>query len=60
MDIVVKIAKKGNKSNKNRKYGRNKVKCAAYKAAGRREKNKARKMAKRVRKLEKSRLRKAV
>lgn len=33
-------------SKKNRKFGRNKVKCAVYKATGRREKNKARKQKK--------------
>lgn len=34
--------KKGGK--KNRKFSRNKISCAAYRAAGRREKNKVRKL----------------
>jgi len=38
-----------------RAYGRNKVKCARYRAQGRREKNKARRMAKRARWIEKRR-----
>lgn len=33
---------------KNKKHGRNKVQCAAYKARGQREKNKAKKMAKHI------------
>lgn len=51
MDVVVKVAKKSHRGNKNRKYGRNKVKCARYRAEGRREKNKARKARKRERRL---------
>lgn len=38
-----KVRKKGKK---NRKFGRNTVKCARYRAEGRREKNKARRAAK--------------
>lgn len=45
------IARK--KGKKNRKYGRNLIKCARYRAEGRREKNKARKAVKRQRKIEK-------
>ena len=41
--------RKGGK--KNRKWNRNRVKCAAYRAAGRREANKARRAAKRERRL---------
>lgn len=33
-------------THKNRKYGRNKAKCAKYRAEGRREKNKAKRIAK--------------
>lgn len=52
--IIIKASKnKGGKGS--RKIGRNKVKCAFYKARGQREKNKARK----ARKAAKIRLRKA-
>lgn len=40
-----------------RKYGRNLTKCAQYRAEGRREKNKRRRMEKRERKLAKNRAR---
>jgi len=40
---------KAKASSKNRKWGRNRVKCARYRAEGRREKNKARKAARRIR-----------
>ena len=43
--------KQGRKSGGDKKHGRNKVKCARYRAEGRREKNKARRKAKRDRKL---------
>lgn len=39
------MAKK-DKAGKNRKYGRNKVKCERYRALGIRERNKARRIAK--------------
>lgn len=39
---------KSDKKNKNKKYGRNRVKCARYRAEGRREKNKARKAVQRI------------
>lgn len=43
--------KEGGKGTK--KYGRNKVKCAKYRAEGRREKNKARRQRKHLKKVEK-------
>lgn len=42
---------KKDKKNKNKKYGRNLKKCARYKQEGRREKNKARKAARRLKNL---------
>ena len=45
-NIVTKTTKKAKGGKKNRKYGRNLVKCAQYRSEGRREKNKARKLAK--------------
>jgi len=47
--------KGGRKSGGDKKHGRNRVKCARYRLEGRREKNKARKLAKYERKM--SRLR---
>lgn len=44
---------------KNRKYGRNKAKCAAYRTAGIREKNKAKKAARIARRLNKSKAEKS-
>lgn len=41
------------KGKKNRKFGRNKIKCARYRAEGRREKNKESKAQKRARRIEK-------
>lgn len=43
-----------NGGKKNRKWGRNKVKCANYRASGRRELNKARKAATLARRLAKA------
>jgi hypothetical protein len=52
----------GTKSSKqkggNKKHGRNKVKCARYRKEGRREKNKARRIARHERCLEKARQKK--
>ena len=51
--------KKGQKSSKksgNKKHGRNKARCAQYRAEGRREKNKARK-ARKIQKLMAKKLR---
>lgn len=50
--VVLTSKKKGRKQTGKgtKKYGRNKVKCAKYRAEGRREKNKARK-AKKLQKL---------
>jgi len=45
------------KSGGDKKHGRNKVKCALYRAEGRREKNKERRIAKEARRQEKLRLR---
>ena len=45
------------KSGGDKKHGRNKVKCARYRAEGRREKNKARRIAKEARRQERLRLR---
>ena len=45
-NIVLKTAKKKKEGKKNRKYGWNIAKCAQYRSEGRREKNKARKLAK--------------
>lgn len=45
--IVTQRGKNTRKGKKNRKHGRNEVKCARYRKEGRREKNKARKAAKR-------------
>lgn len=41
---------KAKPTHKGRKIGRNKVKCARYRAEGRRERNQARRLAKRQRK----------
>jgi hypothetical protein len=38
------VSKKRDKHNKNRKYGRNKKWCASYRAACRRERNRARRI----------------
>jgi len=51
--------KTGSKSGGAKKYGRNLEKCARYRAAGRREINKARKQKKIARMLEKKAARKA-
>jgi len=52
-------AKKGKKSSQkkggDKKHGRNKAKCALYRAQGRRDKNKARKQRKIAKMLEKKR-----
>lgn len=62
MDQVV--VKKANKKSRSgggaRKIGRDKVKCARYRTEGRREKNKARRIAKQKRFEEKKRLKRAV
>jgi hypothetical protein len=50
-------ARKGGK--KNRKWGRNKVKCERYRREGRREKNKARKAARHEKRVLRKALRKA-
>ncbi len=48
-DVVIKSVKKGGrKSGGSKKYGRNEKKCAKYRAQGRREKNRARKLAKNI------------
>jgi hypothetical protein len=47
----LKKSKKAKGSKKGRKIGRNKVKCERYRLEGRREKNKARKAAKRSKKM---------
>ena len=41
--------RQSNRSKKGRKIGRNKVKCAAYRASGRRERNKARRLRRHLR-----------
>ena len=45
MDIGIPKRSKKQGGKKARKYGRNRKKCEAYRAAGRREKNKARRIA---------------
>jgi hypothetical protein len=49
--------RKRKKSGGSKKHGRNLVKCAKYRAEGRREKNKARRIAKEARRQERLRLR---
>jgi hypothetical protein len=44
--VVREVKTSKRKGKKHRKYGRNRVKCAAYRAAGRREKNKQRRIEK--------------
>jgi hypothetical protein len=57
-DIYVpKPTQKKRKSGGNKKHGRNKVKCALYRAEGKREKNKERRIAKEARRQERLRLR---
>ena len=56
---MAKAKKTGKKSGGAKKYGRNLEKCARYRAAGRREFNKARKARKIARMLEKKAARKA-
>ena len=48
-EILLKPKKGGRKGSGSKKHGRNKVKCAKYRAEGRREKNKVRKMKKQAR-----------
>lgn len=60
---VVVPSKKGQarkKGKKNRKWGRNKLKCAAYRAAGKRELHKATRAAKRARRLARAKANKEV
>jgi hypothetical protein len=52
--MAVRTAKRQGKGKKGRKIGRNLAKCQRYKVEGRRERNKARKIAKQKRKEEKS------
>jgi len=52
---VITITTKKRSSGGQRKHGRDKVKCARYKAEGRREKNKARRIAKEERRQERFR-----
>jgi len=44
VEIVIKTKKKQNAKNKNRKYGRNKVKCALYASQHRHERNQVRRL----------------
>lgn len=50
MDIKSLVKKKTQKGKKNRKLGRNKAKCERYRAQDRRRKNKAKKIAKHLKK----------
>lgn len=45
-DVKMGTTRKKNRSKKNRKFERNKIWCANYRARGQREKNKAKKLAK--------------
>jgi hypothetical protein len=54
---VPKPRQRKRKSGGSKKHGRNKEKCARYRAEGRREKNKARRIAKEARRQERFRLR---
>ena len=48
-EILLKARKSGRKGSGSKKHGRNKVKCAKYRAEGRREKNRTKKMKKQAR-----------
>lgn len=56
--IYVPKPRQRRKSGGDKKHGRNKLKCARYRAEGRREKNKARRIAKEARRQERLKKRK--
>ena len=58
-DVIVTTTTKKRSSGGQRKHGRDKVKCARYRASGTREKNKARRIAKEEKRQERFRERRS-